>query len=145
MIFGLLRQFAAAAACVASIAVLGFIPARAGAGADRVVRLTRGGPLRTEASTAPAHPYEETAPVPVVASQDIFETKARDAKIEEKIQEDSPVMPRRSSRSTAAAWWGALAGLSSPTHAPPGRLADNNQVPFGPFEAPSPGRAPPAS
>jgi hypothetical protein len=136
MPLGLLRQVAAGAACVASIAVLGLMPARAGIGSDRVVRLTRCGFQRTDASPAPAHPYEETAPVQVVASQDLPETKA---------QGDSPVMPRRSQRAGTAAWWGALALLSPPTHAPPARLADISQVPFRPFTAPTPGRAPPAS
>jgi hypothetical protein len=136
MNLSLLRSSAIAAACVATLAVLGLMPARAGAGSDRVVRLTRCGPQRTDASTAPAHPYEETAPVSVLASQDL------DTKV---VQGDSPVRARRAPRATAAAWWGALAELSSPTHAPPGRLAATSQIPSSPFSAPTSGRAPPAS
>lgn len=132
-----LRSSAAAVACVASIVVLGFTPARAGAGSDRLVRLTRCGPQRTDATAAPAHPYEETAPLEVVASQNLQEPKLAPG--------DRPVRTRRAPRATAAAWWGALAELSSPTHAPPGRIADNSQVLPAPFTAPTHGRAPPAS
>ena len=131
------RWSAAVAACATAIAVCGLLPVRAGAGADRAVRLTRCGPQRTDATAAPAHPYEETAPLEVVASKNIQESKLAPS--------DSPVRTRRAPRATAAAWWGALAELASPTHAPPGRIADNSQVLSPPFKAPTDGRAPPTS
>jgi hypothetical protein len=133
----LLRSSAAAVACLASIVVLGFTPARGGAGSDRLVRLTRYGPQRTDTTASPAHPYEETAPLEVAASQDIQESKLAPG--------DSPVRTRRAPRATAAAWWGTIAELSSPTHAPPGRITDNSQILSAPFTAPTDGRAPPAS
>jgi len=139
-----LRYSAAAAACVASIAVLGLLPARAGTGSDRVVRLTRCGPQRTDASTAPAHPYEETAPVSVVASQDIVEVTVVRGEVKV-AQADSPVVPRRAPRSTFAAWLGALGKLSPPGPVLSLKLAVNDQLPFDPPRTPADGRAPPAS
>jgi hypothetical protein len=133
----LLRSSAAAVACVASILVLGFTPARAGAGSDRLVRLTRCGPQRIDTTASPTHPYEETAPLEVVACQNIPESKLAPG--------DSPVRTRRAPRATAAAWWGAIAELPSPAHAPPGPTADDSQVLSPPFTAPTDGRAPPAS
>lgn len=140
-----LRYSAAASACVASIAVLGLLPARAGTGSDRVVRLTRCGPQRTDASTAPAHPYEETAPVPVVASQDILEVAVVRGDAVKVAQADSPVLPRRAPRSTFAAWLGALGKLSPPGPVLSLKLAVNDQLPFDPPRTPADGRAPPAS
>lgn len=136
----ILRSSAAAAMCAAVIASLGLLAARAGTGSDRVARLTRCGPQRTDTTAAPTHPYEETAPVLVTASEHI------DGSRETKLGPgDSPVRVRRSPRSTASTWWGALAELASPTHAPPLQRSANDQLPFDLTRAPADGRGPPAS
>lgn len=136
----ILRSSAIAAVFVAVIASLGLLAARAGTGSDRVVRLPRCGPQRTDATTAPTHPYEETAPVLATAGRSI--DGSRDTKLS---PGDSPARARRSPRSTASAWWGTLAELAAPGHAPPLQLAIASQLPFDPTQAPADGRAPPAS
>ena len=133
----LLRSSAVVAACVASIAVLGLMPARAGTGSDRLVRLTRCGPQRTDTSTAPAHPYEETAPVPAATGQSLYD--ASDS------QQVIPVVPRRPPRSTVAAWWGSVSQGSLPAPVPLLVLSSNSPAPSGPPRAPTAGRAPPTS
>jgi hypothetical protein len=131
----LLRSSAAAVACVASIVVLGLVPARAGTGSDRLVRLTRCGPQRIDAASVPTHPYEETAPVEFDAGQVVTETPI--------VQQDSPVIPRRSTRSAAAAWCGPPAETSAPVPDVITTHTASVPLPFEPARAPSAGRAPP--
>jgi hypothetical protein len=131
----LFRSSAAAVACVASIVVLGLAPARAGTGSDRLVRLTRCGPQRTDAASVPTHPYEETAPIEFESGQIVNETSVD--------QQDSPVVPRRSTRSAAAAWCGPQVDTSAPVLDTTCTRAVSDHLPFEPARAPAAGRAPP--
>ena len=134
----LLRSSAAAVACVASIVVLGFMPARAGTGSDRLVRLTRCGPQRTDTASVPTHPYEETATIQAETGQEVSEL--REIKV---VQQDAPVVPRRSSRSDAHAWCGPHTSISVPVLDVAFTHAASDQLPFEPARAPAAGRAPP--